>query len=197
MHGLQSRMDRARSDAGITLAELLIYSFLAIIVLTLVGQFLINSLRVDAQVRDGAAAASNAQVAAASIGQGIRNASAVDLIEPEPGLLVLRTRSIGGGEESAWFCQAWAIQDGNLRWTISPDAIPVSAEAIASWTLIVDSVQPATAKPFFVVNPADRAVDFAFTIANGDGAPILIDTTAVSRQPIPATGRVSLPCFGS
>lgn len=197
MQGMRRRLDVIRSDAGITLAELLIYSFLAIIVLTLVGQFLINSLRVDAQVRDGAAAASNAQVAAASIGQGIRNASAVNLAEPEPGLLVLRTRSIGGGEDSTWYCQAWAIEDGNLRWTISPEAIPISAEAIANWTLIADRVQPATGKPFFVVDPADRAVEFAFTIANGDGAPILIDTTAVSRQPIPATGRVSLPCFGS
>lgn len=197
MVAVRFQLERGARDAGITLIELLIYSFLAIVVLTLVGQFLINSLRVDTQVRNGAEAASNAQVAAASIGRGVRNASAVEVVEVEPGLQVLRTRSIGGGDTPVWLCQAWAIQDGALRWTSSDAAIPITAQAVAGWTLIVDNVRPAPGKPYFAANAADRAVDFAFTIANGDGAPILIDTTAISRQPIPATGRVSLPCFGS
>lgn len=186
------------TDRGITLVELLVYMLLAVVVLVLVGSFLINSLRVDSQVRAGAEAASNAQTAVASLGRGVRNASALEVTNPAPDTTLVRTRSIDSGPDGEWFCNAWHLSsDGELRWRSSPSALPAAPDeaTIGSWLLIVDNVQPVGATPMLGLGPDGRSLAISFQVENGDGAPVLLETVIIPRQPIPSTGEVSEPCF--
>lgn len=186
-----------RDDAGITLVELLIYMFLAITVLTIVGGILINALRAENLVRDASQATDTAQLAAQSLNRGVHNASAVELSAPAVGIELVRTRSIDSSATGTWRCEAWVVVDGELRTTTSNAAIapPLTAADAASWTLVTEGVQPVGPSPLFALAADERSLSVTFTVQNGDGVPILLDTTIVSRQPIPATGKVTAPCF--
>lgn len=188
---------RESSEGGFTLVELLVYMLLAVVILTIVGGVLINSLRVEAQVRDASAAADTAQLASQSLGRGIRNASAIEVTQPDSDSVLVRTRSIDSQDTGDWFCNAWYVgADRQLRWTNSPDAItsPTAAEA-ATWLLLAEGVAPTGGSPIFELEADERSLNVTFTVENGDGVPILLDTTIVSRQPEPSTGKVTAPCF--
>lgn len=186
-----------RSDEGITLVELLIYMFLAVIVLTIVGSILINSLRAESQVRDAAQSASTAQLIAESLGRGVRNASAVEISTPAAGSLLLRTRSIDASSSGSWYCHAWIWSSGELRTTRSSTAISAApgAATIAGWTLLATDVEQVGAAPLFSLGADQRSVDVRLRVGIGDGVPVLIDSVMVAQQPIPATGKVTAPCF--
>jgi type II secretory pathway pseudopilin PulG len=185
-------------DQGFTLVELLVYMLLAVVVLTIVGGILINSLRVESQIRDATSAADATQLAAQSLGRGIRNASAIHVSQPDTDSILVRTRSIDSQDAGEWFCNAWYVgADGGLRWTTSPAAIspsPTSTE-VDAWLLLVEGVGPSGAGPLFSLDADERSLSVAFSVKNGDGSPILLSTTMVSRQPIPTTGKVTEPCF--
>ena len=186
----------ANDDRGITLVELLIYIFLAIVVLTIVGSILINSFQAERQVRDAAESNSTAQVVAESLGLGIRNASAVEVSAPAMGSVLLRTRSIDGSDAGTWFCQAWHISNGELRTIRSTAAIPApDAAAAATWTLLASGVEQIGTSPFLALGADERSVDVMLAIGVGDGVPVTLDTVMVAQQPIPATGKVTAPCF--
>lgn len=191
MHGFRSGEDR-----GITFVELLIYMMLAIVVLTIVSSILINSFRAQTQVQDGAQSASNAQLIAESIGQGVRNASALEVTTPASGTTMLRTRSIDGSATGAWYCQAWVYSGGEMRTTRSNSAIAApDAAALATWTLLASGVDVVGSTPVFAIGSDERSLDISLTVAEGATVPILIDAVMVAQQPIPATGKVTAPCF--
>lgn len=192
-------------DDGITLVELLIYMFLSIIVLTIVGAVLINSFRVESQVRDAAQSASTAQLIAESIGVGVRNASAIQLTEPAPGTLLLRTRSIDLSGAGDWNCQAWIVVGGELRTTRSTTAISgnPTAAATAGWTLLAADVKrvrtaptapPSSLAPLFAISGDARSLDVRLSVGIADGIPVLIDTVMVAQQPIPIIPEAPI-CF--
>lgn len=186
----------AKGDGGFTLVELLVYIFLAVVVLTIVGSVLINSLRAEKQVRDAAQSNSTAQLVAESLGQGIRNASAVEVTVPSAGSILLRTRSIDRSEAGGWFCHAWLFSGGELRTARSAAAIPApDAATAASWTLLATDVEAVGAAPLLAFGANERSVDVTLTVGVGEGIPVLLDTVMVAQQPIPATGRVTAPCF--
>jgi len=190
------RPQDVRDDRGITLVELLIYIMLAIVVLTIVGSILINSFRAQTQVRDGAESASTAQLVAESVGQGVRNASALEVTTPSAGTTMLRTRSIDGSSSGAWYCQAWVWSGGELRTTRSSTAIPPpDPAALSTWTLLASDVAAVGSTPVFSVGTDERSLNVSLTVANGETVPILIDSVMVAQQPIPATGKVTAPCF--
>lgn len=189
--------DLSRSDErGITLVELLVYMLLAVVVLTIVGAVLINSFRAENQVRDAAQSNSTAQLVAESLGQGIRNASAVEISTPAVGSILLRTRSIDRSEAGGWFCYAWLLSGGELRTERSVGAIPApDAATAATWTLLATDVEAVGATPLLALGANDRSVDVTLTVGVGEGVPVLLDTVMVAQQPIPATGKVTAPCF--
>lgn len=184
-------------DDGVSLVELLIYMMLAVTVLTIIAAILINSLRAENTVRTSAAATDTAQLAAQSLNRGIHNASAIDVATPASGITIVRTRSIDSSAAGSWQCQAWAVAGGQLRTTTSSAAIPVptSAAGVASWLLVAEGVEPIGANPIFSLAADERSLAVGFTVANGSGIPITLDTTIISKQPIPATGKVTAPCF--
>lgn len=184
-------------ESGFTLIELLIYLFLAVTVLTIIAGILVNALRAENLVRDAAAAADSAQLAAQSLNRGIHNASAIELSSPAPSVQLVRTRSIDSSAAGVWRCEAWVIIGDELRTTTASAAIaaPTSAADAASWALLADGVRPLGASPVFSLAADERSLAVAFAMENGRGLPVLLDTTIVSRQPIPATGKVSTPCF--
>lgn len=188
---------RSPDDAGITLVELLVYILLSVIVLTIVGSILINSFRAESQVRDAAESASTAQLVAESLGRGIRNASAVEVSAPDAGSLMVRTRSIDGSASGSWFCQAWIWTGAELRTTRSTTAITATpdAAALATWTLLARDVDPIGAAPVFSLGADERSVDVRLAVGIGIGVPVVIDSVMVAQQPIPATGKVTAPCF--
>lgn len=191
-------LSRRFSDDGFTLVELLVYMLLAVVILTIVGGVLINSLRVENQVRDATAATDSAQIAAQSLGRGIRNASAIAVTQPDADSILIRTRSIDAQDTAEWSCNAWFVgPDQRLRWTSSPVAIDPATVASdsSSWLLLADGVSPRGTTPIFSLAADERSVRVNMTVDNGNGIPILLSTTIVSRQPIPATGRVTEPCF--
>lgn len=187
----------AADDSGISLVELLVYMFLSVIVLTIVGTILINSLSAESIVRSSAESASTSQVATLSLNRGIHNASAIEVSTPAADIELLRSRSIDSSDDGVWRCEAWAVVDGELRWTTSSTAIspPLTASQVSTWTLLVDGVSKIGTDSYFASSAGGRGVDISFTAAGGNGIPISLSTQIVSRQPVPATGIESLPCF--
>lgn len=189
-----SRLER--KDEGFTLVELLVYIFLAVIVLTIVGSILINSLRAESQVRDAAQSNSTAQLVAESLGKGVRNASAIQVTTLSADSVLLRTRSIDASATGAWFCHAWLWSNGELRTTRSAAAIPTpDTAAAAGWLLLATDVEPAGSAPVFALGAGERQLDVSLTVGVGEGVPVLLDSVMVAQQPIPTTGKVTAPCF--
>lgn len=187
---------KQNTDDGITLVELLIYMLLGVVVLTIVSAILINSFRAEDQVRDAAQSTSTAQLVAESLGQGVRNASAIEVSAPTTDTALLRTRSIDGGDPGTWYCRAWYWSGGELRTTRSTAAIPApDAATAATWTLLATDVERVSSAPVFAIGADDRSLDVTFSVGIGDGVPVLIDSVMVAQQPIPATGKVTAPCF--
>lgn len=187
------------SDSGFSLIELLVYISLSTVILAIVGGILINGLRVETQVRDGIESTTTAQLVTQSLGRGVRNASALEVSNPSAGTTLLRTRSIDSNVDGAsWRCNAWHVgADGELRWTVSDAAIsatPTDTE-LETWTLLGTGLTPRDARPILEYNGAERSVTIAFSAQAGDGPPVIVDTTIVSRQPVPATGEVRAPCL--
>lgn len=191
------RTARAESDDGVSLVELLIYMLLAVVVLTIIASILINSLQAERTVRTAAESTGTAQLVAQSLSRGIHNASAIEVSTPASDVTVIRTRSLDSSAAGVWRCQAWAVVGGELR-TISSDvavAVPSTAAAISGWLLLADGVDPIGSGPIFSLAADERSVSVNLTVDNGSGVPITLDTTIVSKQPIPATGKVTAPCF--
>lgn len=186
-----------RRDDGVTLVELLIYIFLAVIVLAIVGSILINSFRAENQVRDAAESADTAQLIAESLGRGIRNASAIEVSAPAADSLLVRTRSIDASAGGSWYCHAWIWSGDELRTTRSTTAISSTPDAatIAGWTLLATDVERVGGAPLFSLGADERSVDVRLMVGVGIGVPVLIDSVMVAQQPIPVTGKVTAPCF--
>lgn len=184
-------------EHGFSLVELLIYMLLSIVVLTMIGSILISSLRAENVIRTSSASANEAQTASQSLARGIHNASALSVTAPSAGISLLRSRSLDSTSAGAWRCEAWAIVDGQLRWTTSPSAItvPTSAAAVSTWTLILDGVGPVDSRPYFSSSADGRSIAIAFRTLARDSTPVQLTPTLSTRQPVPSTGIESLPCF--
>jgi hypothetical protein len=180
---------------GFTLIELLIYTSLAVVVLLIVGGQLITALTAENTVRDSTTASNDGQLVSMSVGQGIRNASAIAYIPATatlPEVLIVRT--VGTETPQNWFCQAWSFRAGQIRTKTSSAPIGTSLANIANWTLLGDGIQQVAGGPIFAKSA--RQVTVNLDVTTGKGQPVRIRTSATSRQPLPPTGiEVSAPCF--
>lgn len=183
-----------KSERGLTLIELLVYISLAIVVLLIVGGILINSLKAEKTVRNSVEASDTGQLISQSVTKGVRQASAIRLTAPTASSQLLSVRT--ADSVTGWVCRAWYYGDGEVRMTTSAAGIatPTAAEA-KTWTRLGKDIRQVTGVPVFVLAASDRQVDLTLEAGTGNGRPVLISTSAFSRQPVPATGVETAPCF--
>ena len=183
-----------KSERGFTLIELMVAGMLSVVVLILVGGMLINSMKAERVVRDATSASNAGQLVATSITRGVRNSSALNLSAPVPGAQLLLARVSGtSADASAFVCQAWYFAGDEIRMTVSPTAIvPPTPAQLATWTLVADGVVQVSGSPVFTLN--GKQLDLKLNASAGDGAPVLISTSAVSRQPTSAPADAPV-CF--
>lgn len=172
------------SERGFTLVELLIYGMLLIIVLAIVGSMLASETTTSKTVNAVTTASTAAQLAANSVGKGIRNSSDFNLTTPTGTDQLLVARTAQGGATISWVCAAWyysAAGGGTIRYTTSTTAIPAvpTAAALAGWTLLDSGVAPASGTTIFSANGA--ALTIAFKGLAGSNAPVAISSSAYSR----------------
>lgn len=187
-----------KSERGVTLVELMVYSLLLAIVLALIAGLLINGLKTERTVRDSAHATSSGQVAAQSLSRGVRDATTLQLSAPsgDPQVLMALVVDDALATPVVSHCAAWYFGDGEFRATRSNAMIPMptSPADVESWTLLASGVEPADGDPVFTLDSATRDVDFKMQLSTGNGLKTLIETSAVSRQPAtPPAGSVT--CF--
>jgi Tfp pilus assembly protein FimT len=183
-----------RSERGFTLIELLVYMMLATVVLLIVGGILINSLKAEQTVRSSVEGADTGQLISQSVTKAVRNASAIRLTAPAASSQLLTVRTTDGA--SGWVCRAWYYGAGEVRMRTSATAIPApTATEALDWTRLGEDIRRVAGAPVFALTGADRQVDLTLEAQTGNGRPVLIDTSALSRQPVPATGVEAAPCF--
>lgn len=168
-----------KNDSGFTLIELLVYGALSVLVLGLVGGFLINSLVAERSVRQTTQSSNSGQVAAQSISRGVRDALYLD--EAAAGALL---RAVIVDDAATVTCQAWYVAGGEVRTLRSSAPIPVPAEEtdVENWTLIASNVSAVGGAPVFDLSDDGYSVDVRFQLTPQNGASILVETTARSRQ---------------
>ena len=183
-----------KSERGFTLIELMIAGMLSVVVLVIVGGMLINSMKAERVVRDATSASNAGQLVATSVTRGVRNASSLDLTAPAAGEELLRARTSGtSADPTAFVCQAWYFSGDEIRMKMSPTAIAAPTPAqLATWTLVSDGIGPVSGGPVFTLN--GKQLDLKLNASAGDGAPVLISTSAVSRQPASAPADAPV-CF--
>lgn len=164
----------SRSDAGMSLVELLIVSMLGVILVAGVSALFVSGWRAEAATRDRDAATGAANLIASSIQAGIRNSSAFTVttvqISGETSD-VLRASVLVDSAAWAWQCRAWALTPGGdllYSTTIRPDG------SYTGWTELaeVSSRQVHVAgtiagHPFADRNPR---LELGLTVTVGDSA---------------------------
>lgn len=184
-------------DAGLTLIELLIAIMLAVGVLLASGGMLISSLLAERTVTDATGSSNFGQLAAKSVSHGVFHASELAYTTPtvDSELLMALIIDDAVADPAIAHCEAWHVGGGEVRWTQSSTAItsPASAADAAGWTLLAEGVEPIGTSPVLAV--AGLSVDLNMQLSGVRDVPILISTTAVSRQPANIPTEVEDLCF--
>jgi type II secretory pathway pseudopilin PulG len=211
-----NRRSPLSDDSGFSIIELLVYIMLGVLVLTVVGVTLVNSIRGSILVRASAETAGGAQLVAQSLNRGIHNASAINVNKDST---VLLTRSIDSSPAGVWQCQAWIFTGTTIRTSTSPTAI--SLKDVSKWTVLasnvktIDTVTPASGKTKestefgkvfeLVADPLStgssvqqvrvRFIADGLPIAKPLGRQVQVDTAIMPKQPILKETGESSPCF--
>lgn len=177
-------------EGGFSLIELMVYSLLLIIVISVVGGILINSLTVSRDVRSNTQAATLGQLVATSVDTGIRQASWISLTNTGSNQF-LTARTTTGGATIGWQCQAWyfnASGTGSLYTKTSTTAIAAPGST-TGWTLLGTGIAAPSGGKVFTTS--GKGIQLQLQLAVGSGRPaILIQSTTQSRQ----SATESAPC---
>ncbi|MDH6179894.1 hypothetical protein M2152_000076 [Microbacteriaceae bacterium SG_E_30_P1] len=180
-------------DSGMSLAELLVYVMLLVVITAIAGSLLITALTSQRDLTAMASATSRAQVVAASIEKGVRTASTVSAPAATAigQRLVTRTGTFAAAGTATWQCQSWLITPaGDVYHRTSTAAIAaptsLSPSGLSGWSLIAERVRTAPgATAAFTVNGGTVSLAIEAQ-AEGDGAPALV-TNRISKQTLPTT----------
>ena len=164
-----------RSDAGVTLIELIIYVVLVTLVLGGVAMILINSWRTQENVLSESEATNRGQLVSSSIERAVRNGVAIDVQDDN----TLRVHTSLGGERA---CQGFSFAGDNASMRMTSGALGTG------WAQWQDGITAISGQPFLERDGA--TVTYAFEIATS-GAPVRFVGTVAARNP---TG-VSSPCW--
>lgn len=171
-----------RAEGGFTLVELLVAAALMVLVSVVIGGILINTLNAEKTVRTTTHAASAGQLVATSIERGVRNADQLRL-DASGGEYFLTAHTAAGGTTLTWNCQAWFIGGGAAYTRVSPSAIARPSVAdLTGWTELATGLAPSGSAA--ILSRDDRRIHITFEVAAGDAQPVLISTSAVSRQTV-------------
>jgi prepilin-type N-terminal cleavage/methylation domain-containing protein len=178
----------ATSERGFTLIELLVYVSLFVIILMIAGGILISTLSVEKTVRNLTDAASLGQLLSQSIGQSVRNGTAVRVSSDSQDatgvagtqLLVLET--LTNGDVAKPQCHAWLYvpsHGGQLFSARSNTKIPIPSVAYledvpaeqpisapAGWASYGEGIIPSSSAAM-IFTPNDQSVSFAFLLMLG------------------------------
>ncbi|WP_104171744.1 prepilin-type N-terminal cleavage/methylation domain-containing protein [Cryobacterium sp. M23] len=179
------------STRGFTLIELLVSAALGVLVMVLVGGMLVSTLNAQSSVRAAAQSSNTGQLVAKALTRDVRGARDLTTAIPFAGTCLLRLTVVDNAltaPVSVHFV-AWYFGNGEIRTRRSNIAIadPVSPAAVTTaWTLLATGVQRSGSTPVFTASGSQ--VGLTFTVAGSTGAPVLIQTTDTSRQPMPTAG---------
>jgi prepilin-type N-terminal cleavage/methylation domain-containing protein len=176
------------SERGFTLIELLVYVSLFVVILTVAGGILINSLSVEKAVRNSTGAATLGQLLSQSMSQSVRNATAITVTADAEDatdvartqLLVLETTTNGAVAQPQ--CHAWLyvpLHGGQLFSARSNKKIPIPSVAYlegvpadqpisapAGWASYGEGIIPK--RPESVIfTQKDQSVSFTFLLTLG------------------------------
>ena len=182
-----------RSDEGVTMMELLVYTILGSLVLIIVGSLVINGLRGQESVTAITTATTQAQLAASTIQTDVRNSSAIRVTVIGNDQLVVARVARGGDAAIVWKCVAWyySATTKEIRTKTSSAAITApSVSGLTSWSLIASKVKPTTSGAAVFTGDA-KQLSMTFTVDAGSTKPVPVTSSATSRN---QTG-VSSPCF--
>ena len=184
------------SDEGFTLAALLRWLGLFVVVLTIGGGLLLKATGAE-RVRSSGEAAYLGQVVAESVQQGVRDSQAISSVPALAGgarLLVVWTAGVAG--HTGYGCQAWyysPVGAGTIYTThtaLTTIVAPTTPLLLAPWDTLAEDVTPIGGAAVFGKATA-TSVTMSFGVGAGDQEPVLISSTAVGR----GTTTGSAPCF--
>lgn len=169
---------------GFTLIELIVYSALLMLVLSVVGGIFLGGLNTATNVRTVTNASTAGQIVADSVETNIRNASDFQLTVPsatDDQFLVARTAQ--RGDTLTWSCIAWyysAAGEGSIHFKQSDVAIlePTTLE-LTNWVLLDQGVTPASGTTIF--SSSGQRLSMAFKGDAGNHPPVIITSSATSR----------------
>ena len=180
-------------EAGFTLIELIVYSALLLLVLSVVAGLFISGLNTATRVRTVANASTAGQIVADSVETNIRNASDFQLTVPTGTDQFLVARTAQRGATLAWSCIAWyysASGTGSILFKQSATAIPAPTAAdLSTWVLLNQGVSPVSGTTIF--SSAGQRLTVNFKGLAGDHPPVIITSSATSR----AGASGSLACY--
>lgn len=116
------------AEAGISLVEVIMYSTLTVVVLTVVASLFFVGFQTQAVTGDRDAATGAAQVVANSLQTNISNASAV-----QSTATTVQARVATG--DAGWMCEAWALTSDHTVVYKTSDA-PITDSDYATWSVL-------------------------------------------------------------
>ena len=182
-------------EGGYTLVELLIYSSLLVVILTAVGGMLLNTVTAENTVMASGNASRTSQLIFTSVHSGVRNATAINLIE-YPGndqRLVLKTSDSGSEDAGERICQEWYYTESNggamyyksVAAGLTVPTAPTVSTDMDGWMLLGQGLSSRADEPIFSTNPDVDPVNVTLNFAMSKGttsSPVLISTTVMSRM---------------
>ena len=185
------------SDRGFTLIELVVSLAIGVLGLVIVGGMLIGTMKAQSSVREAAQSSNTGQLVSKALTRDVRAARELRATPSSAGTCLLRLTVVDNALATPVSVRyvAWYFGNGEIRSTRSASAIavPASPSDVATWTLFASGVSRANSTPVF--SASGPQVVLSFRVAGSSGAPVLIQTTAASRQPMPTPGPgVSTPC---
>lgn len=160
-----------RSDEGVTLVELLVYSVLLVGMMTLVGTILINTMWTNHHILRLNEASNHSQSQLEAMALAVRNASEVEVLDGG-NLLIVHRRSTLEGDANQGVCSGWYFNPTTNNLHAAHDAADGSSRtatargnpgAAASWPVMIEGVSPLAGPQVFT--QTDNNVQIGIDVA--------------------------------
>jgi type II secretory pathway pseudopilin PulG len=166
---LQLLSTSKKDQQGFSLIELIVYTLISSMLLTVVASVFISLYSVQEDVLQSGKSAGELQLVAASINYGVRNSTAVSLSETAAGQLLL-AETLTGADEAGTVCQAWWFDGEGMSMYASSgptrESLPTTSST-SGWMLLSDSIDALEEAPLFA--QIGNTVEFSMKSTNAQG----------------------------